>query len=80
MDKPPRCLRCSNFEQGRKLVPLTADGQKVLAAMKKQYGNKKGRAVFYASINKGVKGSSRWHEKKESTKGENPMTKYLAGA
>lgn len=39
-------------------MPLTAKGKKVLAAMKKQYGAKKGAQVFYASINKGkVKGA-----------------------
>jgi hypothetical protein len=34
-------------------MPLTAKGKKVLAAMKKEYGPKKGEAVFYASVNKG---------------------------
>lgn len=37
----------------RDKVPLTAKGTKVLAAMKKQYGAKKGKEVFYASIKKG---------------------------
>ena len=44
-------------------MPLTDKGKKVLAAMKKQYGDKKGKQVFYASINKGKKGSEQWHEK-----------------
>lgn len=35
-------------------MPLTAKGETVLAAMKKQYGAKKGSSVFYASVNKGV--------------------------
>ena len=30
-------------------MPLTAKGKKILAAMRKSYGAKKGRAVFYAS-------------------------------
>ena len=39
-------------------MPLTEKGQKILAAMDKEYGAKKGKAVFYASINKGkVKGA-----------------------
>ena len=39
-------------------MPLTGKGQKILAAMKKEYGDKKGESVFYASINKGkVKGA-----------------------
>lgn len=42
-------------------MPLTASGKKVLSDMTQQYGSKKGKAVFYASINKGKKGSSQWH-------------------
>jgi len=39
-------------------MPLTKKGSKVLKAMKKQYGAKKGTQVFYASINKGkIKGA-----------------------
>jgi hypothetical protein len=39
-------------------MPLTEKGQKILGAMKKEYGAKKGQSVFYASINKGkVKGA-----------------------
>ena len=45
-------------------MPLTDKGKKVLADMKKQYGEKKGKEVFYASINKGKKGSSGWHKGK----------------
>jgi len=33
---------------------LTPKGRKILAAMKKQYGKKKGTQVFYASANKGT--------------------------
>jgi len=46
-------------------MPLTASGKKVLRAMKKQYGTKKGSQVFYASINKKKKGSSKWHQHKK---------------
>lgn len=39
-------------------MPLTAKGEKIRAAMHKQYGAKKGESVFYASINKGtIKGA-----------------------
>lgn len=38
-------------------MPLTKKGKKVMKAMKKQYGAKKGKQVFYASANKGrIKG------------------------
>jgi len=38
-------------------MPLTEKGKKIKAAMKKEYGAKKGKKVFYASANKGtVKG------------------------
>lgn len=43
-------------------MPLTKKGSKVLSAMKKQYGAKKGERVFYASENAGrIKGV---HKKK----------------
>lgn len=35
-------------------MPLTKKGAKIQAAMKKEYGAKKGREVFYASANKGT--------------------------
>ena len=35
-------------------MPLTKTGKKVLRSMEKNYGSKKkGKSVFYASINKG---------------------------
>lgn len=41
-------------------MPLTKKGKKVMAAMKKEYGAKKGTSVFYASVNKGtVKGAEK---------------------
>ena len=33
---------------------MTKKGKKIMKAMKKKYGNKKGETVFYASKNKGV--------------------------
>lgn len=35
-------------------MPLTAKGKKIKAAMIEQYGEKKGKAVFYASQKKGT--------------------------
>ena len=35
-------------------MPMTEKGKKVMFAMKKQYGAKKGKQVFYASKNKGT--------------------------
>lgn len=41
--------------------PLTKSGKKVLTSMEGQYGKKKGKQVFYASINKKKKGTKSWH-------------------
>lgn len=35
-------------------MPLTNKGREIMSAMKKQYGEKKGTSVFYASANKGT--------------------------
>lgn len=41
-------------------MPLTKKGRKVLRAMESSYGTKKGKSVFYASINKGkIKGAEK---------------------
>lgn len=34
-------------------MPLTKKGSKIMGAMTKEYGAKKGKQVFYASRNKG---------------------------
>lgn len=34
-------------------MPLTKKGQKIMAQMKDEYGDKKGESVFYASKNAG---------------------------
>lgn len=47
-------------------MPLTKSGKKVLANMESEYGPEKGKSVFYASINKKKKGSSKWHKSKAS--------------
>jgi len=33
-------------------MPLTKEGKKVLKAMKKEYGEKEGESVFYATMKK----------------------------
>ena len=38
-------------------MPITKKGKKIMSSMKKTYGAKKGKQVFYASKNKGkIKG------------------------
>jgi hypothetical protein len=50
-------------------MPLNAKGEKIKAAMKKQYGEKKGEEVFYASENKGtIKGVTRERAVKNAKK------------
>lgn len=44
-------------------MPLSRSGKEVLRSMKKQYGEKRGERIFYASIVKGLPGSSKWHGK-----------------
>lgn len=41
--------------------PITAKGSQVMKNMRKSYGAKKGKQVFYASINAKKPGSSKWH-------------------
>lgn len=35
-------------------MPLTSKGKKIEHAMKKEYGDKKGKSIFCASKNKGI--------------------------
>jgi len=52
------------------MSPLTKKGQKILVSMKKQYGSKKGKKVFYASINKGtIKGAHKTRKSKKKKRG-----------
>lgn len=48
-------------------MALTKKGDKVLRAMRKEYGKKRGTSVFYASIHKGrilgTHRSNNWHER-----------------
>lgn len=50
-------------------MPLTDKGKTVLTAMKKEYGAKDGKSVFYASINKGkIKGAEKSGASKKESK------------
>jgi len=50
-------------------MPLTKKGKKIKKSMEKQYGKKKGEAVFYATENKGkLKGVTKTKSKKTSKK------------
>lgn len=33
---------------------MNSKGKKIMAAMKKEYGSKEGKNIFYASLNKGT--------------------------
>ncbi len=57
-------------------MPLTKSGKKVMKSMKGQYGAKKGKEVFYASINAKKGGSEKWHGKK-SGKGDHSTAQPL---
>jgi hypothetical protein len=47
-------------------MPLTKKGKKILRAMQDEYGSKKGKSVFYASINAGkIKGAEPKKRKKK---------------
>lgn len=46
-------------------MPLNKKGSKIMKAMKKEYGTKKGEQVFYATKNKGkIKGTEKKSKKK----------------
>lgn len=46
-------------------MPLTAKGSKIMEAMRKEYGSKKGESVFYASRNAGkIKGVEKRDKKR----------------
>lgn len=42
------------FKNKKNNMPLTKKGKKIEHAMEKEYGEKKGKQVFYASKNKGT--------------------------
>ena len=46
-------------------MPLTKKGSKIMSAMKKEYGKKRGEKIFYASKNKGtIKGVEKRKKKR----------------
>lgn len=49
-------------------MPLTPKGKKIMASMVKQYGAKKAKKVFYASINEGKITGAEGAKKKRSKK------------
>lgn len=52
-------------------MPLSPKGEKILRSMTRQYGSKKGKQVFYASINaKKIKGA---HETGHGGGGGSPV-------
>lgn len=55
-------------------MPVTDSGRKVMKEMMRRYGSKKGKEVFYSSVNKGKKGTDKWH----ASKGNN-YTESLKG-
>lgn len=57
-------------------MPLTKAGQDVMASMKKQYGDKKGESVFYASHNAGIPGAEKWEHNPGP---EAPIGEHIAG-
>ena len=48
-------------------MPLTESGKMVMKSLQSEYGAEAGKRVFYASINKGKPGSSKWHKKKKKS-------------
>ena len=50
-------------------MPLTKKGMKIRRAMEKYYGRDKGKAVFYASEQKGSLGEGVVKEKKKGSSG-----------
>ena len=59
-------------------MPLTPKGKKIQAAMKKQYGSKKGVQVFNAAANKGTVKGVKKKAASAGTKKKSPRTLKLA--
>lgn len=57
-------------------MPATKKGEKVMRAMKKQYGEKKASEVYHASIVKGTPGSAKWEGKGGTGKLEKAKRTY----
>ena len=58
-------------------MPLTKKGKKIMKSMKDQYGEKEGKAVFYASANKGK--IKKVHSKKEGGAMEPYYGSFISG-
>ena len=59
-------------------MPLTPKGKKIQAAMKKQYGSRKGVQVFNAAANKGTVKGVKKKTASAGTKKKSPRTLKLA--
>ncbi len=59
-------------------MPLTPKGKKIQAAMKKQYGSRKGVQVFNAAANKGTVKGVKKKAASAGTKKKSPRTLKLA--
>lgn len=59
-------------------MPLTPKGKKIQAAMKKQYGSRKGVQVFNAAANKGTVKGVKKKAASTGTKKKSPRTLKLA--
>ncbi len=57
-------------------MPLSADGSKAMASMVEEYGEKKGKQVFYATMNK-KKMAGKWEHKKTYSKEAIEMAKRM---
>lgn len=50
-------------------MPLTKKGKKIMSAMKREYGSKRGESVFYASKNTGtIAGVEKAHHSGKGTR------------
>ena len=61
-------------------MPLTSIGKSVLRKMCEQYGEKKGKEVFYSSINSKKKSSEKWHKKRKETSSSRFSHRALSSA
>lgn len=61
-------------------MPQTAKGKKIMNAMVKEYGSKKGKSVYYASIVKGkIKGAESKGGTGKLAKAKKTYKKFNAG-
>ena len=60
-------------------MPLTANGDKIMANMQREYGAKKGESVFYASREKGTIGGVDPESSNRRTRLAGALSKMRAG-